>query len=529
MVLKIVSRMIREIYSSPWLILLVLLGLLGCEASNHVQKSEKGSLNSVIKYAVSNVDIVNPGRGFYYPYATKSSDFESLKLDDALNLRNNFTTPTDGNYEVKHSILLRQYILDSFVTDETISSEFLQQLQGDFDIARQAGVKIIVRFSYNNVPPTGNCGAWICPPYGDASKKIVLAHIEQVSKVLSHNHDVLLTWQAGFIGTWGEMMFTDHFGDFDAQGTIYDENWRDRIEVVKAILDSVPKDIPVQVRKPQLIQKFVHGVDAAITSAALSKEEAFDGSDASRIGLYNDCFLATEDDWGTYADYGTSSKAPINNENVVQTLKEHQAQNSLYTLVGGETCHDDDYSPQNDCSGGVVGTIDRFNFTYLNSAYNNKVNNDWQDENCMADIKLRLGYRLSMLEARLPDSATIGQTVPFYLDIENLGFTSPMFPMELRVVFTHKLSGETFYVALDRSRFDVRQWRPEQHIIIEENLQLPSKVKAGEYTMSLHVADISNNGIIANRPEYSIQFANKNTWDDVAGYNSLLHNIILTE
>tara|TARA_R110002167_G_C12533627_1_gene639348 strand:- start:761 stop:964 length:204 start_codon:yes stop_codon:yes gene_type:complete len=25
----------------------------------------------------------------------------------------------------------------------------------------------------------------------------------------------------------------------------------------------------------------------------------------------------------------------------------------------------------------------------------NKVNNDWQDESCMADIKLRLGYRLS--------------------------------------------------------------------------------------------------------------------------------------
>ncbi|MEP0355204.1 DUF4832 domain-containing protein [Paraglaciecola sp.] len=477
-----------------------------------------------VKYTVSDEDIMNPGRGFYYPYATKASSFEAVTEEELLRLRNTYSTPVGGNYQIRHGLFLRQYILDSFVNTKELSETFLQQLQHDFDTARKAGVKFIVRFSYNNVPPTGDCGSWICPPYGDASKDIVLAHIEQVSEVLSKNHDVLLTWQAGFIGTWGEMMFTDHFGDFDAQGRIYNENWDDRVEMVKAILDSVPKDITVQVRKPQLIQKFMHGPEAPVTAAPLHELQAFNGSDASRLGLYNDCFLATSDDWGTFADYGSSAKAPVNNDKVVNALKTHQAQHSRYTIVGGETC-DDGYSPQNNCSHNVVDIIDRFNYTYLNSAYNNQVNNDWQDEGCMSDIKRRLGYRLAMVKGEFSSVANAGGLMIFSLDIDNLGFTSPMFPMQLRVIFTHNTSGQEYAVVLDSERYDIRSWRPESNVRIEENLQLPASMERGQYHLSLHIADVSNGGIISHRPEYSIQFANQGTWQPQKGYNSLLQSI----
>lgn len=503
--------------------------LLSCAGqSNGVTSLETAQVTTPITYTVSEADILNPGRGFYFPTQTKTSEFEPLKEADLLALRNNYSVPSKANYAVRHSIFLRQYILDSFVTTPTLTETFLQQMQNDFDVARKAGGKLLIRFSYSNTPPTGDCGSWICPPYGDASKEVVLAHIAQVAKVINNNLDVLFTWQAGFIGTWGEMMFTDHFGDFDTQGTIYDENWNDRIDMVKAILDAVPAEVTVQVRKPQLIQKFVHGAGAPITVDALTEKQAFDGGYASRLGLYNDCFLATADDWGTFADYGSSANAPHNDDDVVKTLKQHQAQNSQYTLVGGETC-DDGYSPQNDCSGDVVGIMDRFNYTYLNSAYNNLVNSDWEDEGCMTDIKRRLGYRLSMFEGRYSNSASPGKSLAFYLSIKNTGFTSPMFPMQLRVVLTHKTTGEETIISLDKQKYDIRQWRPESVIVIDESIMLPRSMAAGDYHMSLHIADTSNGGVITNRPEYSIQFANTNTWDNNKGYNSLLHTITVSK
>ena len=484
----------------------------------------KDKNNHTVNYLVSNDDILNPGRGFYYPFQTTTSNFQGLNLKELKRLRNSYTTANKGNYKVKHNLILRQYVLNSYVNQLTLPNAFLQNVQNDFDIARQAGVQVIVRFSYTNVPTTGNCGSWICPPYGDAKKEIVMSHIEQLGKVLSKNEDIILTWQAGFIGTWGEMMFTDHFGDFDSQGTIFDENWQDRIDMVEAILRAVSKDIPVQVRKPQLIQKFTYGINAPINSKGLSKSEAYSGSFASRLGLYNDCFLATKDDWGTYADYGTSSHKPVNNDEVVEQLKAHQRQHSKYTLVGGETC-DDGYEPENNCSGGVVDIIDQFNFSYLNSAYNNEVNNDWQRDGCMDEIIRRLGYRIHLQQGQFDKYAEAEKNMRIHLTFMNTGFTSPTFPMALSIIFTHADTAEQTAVALDNKKYDIRQWQPNQEVEVLENIKLPTGLEPGEYRLSLRIANVRNNRNVAKRPEYSMQLANKDIWNERTGTNDLLHSV----
>lgn len=501
--------------------------LISCVNVNDQKLTDQLNIQQV-KYKVSIEDIQNPGRGFYYPFATKSSNFKPVTTEKLSKLRNTYTVPVGGNYTIRHTLFLRQYILDSYVDKKTLSAVFLKQLETDFVAARDAGVKFLVRFSYNNTPPKGDCGSWICAPYGDANKEVVLAHIEQVSKVIRENSDVVLSWQAGFIGTWGEMMFTDHWGDFDTQGVIYDKDWENRIDLVKALLDATPKEMMIQVRKPQLIQKFAHGASAPVTVKPLSIEQAFDGSDVSRVGLYNDCFLATEDDWGTFADYGSSDHPPVNNPKIIKTLKDHQSQNSRYTLVGGETCHDEAYSPQNDCSNDVVGTIDRFNYTYLNSVYNNLVNNDWETEGCMTDIKRRLGYRLEMTKGSFTKQVKTKGDINIQIELNNSGFTAPMFPMEINLVLKNKKSGQEIKIALDKTKYDIRHWSPEKNIKINEVLTLPKNATKGEYDLFLHLSDISNNGIISQRPEYSIQFANKNSWHAEKGYNDLQHvlNII---
>jgi len=104
--------------------------------------------------------------------------------------------------------VFRYFVLDNFISSP-ISGDFLTNMQTDFDVARSAGVKLIIRFSYTNTPPTGNCGSWICPPYGDASKANVISHIAQLDTVLETNKDIIATVQMGFIGVWGENYYTD--------------------------------------------------------------------------------------------------------------------------------------------------------------------------------------------------------------------------------------------------------------------------------------------------------------------------------
>jgi len=83
--------------------------------------------------------------------------------------------------------------LDAIRESEIIPIELLQQIDNDFAAAREAGVKLIIRFCYTediNEP--------------DAPVRIVLAHIEQLKPIIQKNGDVIFAMQAGFIGTWGK-------------------------------------------------------------------------------------------------------------------------------------------------------------------------------------------------------------------------------------------------------------------------------------------------------------------------------------
>ncbi len=129
---------------------------------------------------------------------------------------------------------------------------------------------MVIRFAYTNKTHAGDCNDQykICPPYGDASKKIVLMHIEQLKPLLQQNADVIAVVQMGFIGIWGENYYTDYFGDASTSGLarIMDSSWRDRNEVLQALLNAVPKDRMVDVRTPQIKQRFVNGPSATINS-----------------------------------------------------------------------------------------------------------------------------------------------------------------------------------------------------------------------------------------------------------------------
>jgi hypothetical protein len=342
-------------------------------------------------------------RGFYIPSGTKASHFNLLNAKQLMTYRDNAQTPGKATYKVKVSLIYRGYELDTFKS-RPLSDTFLINLQKDLDAVREAGLKMIIRFAYTNSTKSGDCPDEykICPPYGDAPREVVLHHIQQLKPVLQKNSDVIAVMQEGFIGIWGENYYTDYFGDASANGVgrIVDSAWSQRNELLKALLDALPANRMVQVRTPQIKQRFVYGPSARPNSAPIDLAMAFNQSYPSRIGFHNDCFLASADDYGTFNDYGNSANK---RDTANVRMRTYFKADSRYTAVGGETC-DDAFSPQNDCApaGYAEEEMRSMHYSYLNAGYNQDVINDWDSAGCMENIKRKLGYRFVLHKAVLP-------------------------------------------------------------------------------------------------------------------------------
>jgi len=228
-----------------------------------------GSSQTTVTYTSSTATISNPERGFYKHEETFPSGY------DALNQSSMITNRTNDHI----TLILRLFYLDDFV-NSPISSTYLTNMQSDFAKMRSAGVKCILRFAYSD--DVGDSAL-------DATKAQILAHIAQLKPILMANGDVISAVQAGFIGTWGEWYYTDHFGNPPSA-----TDYTNRKEVVTALLNALPNNRMVQMRTPTL-KRNSFGVQTA-----LSLTQAFTSTAVARLGHHNDCFLSSTDDEGTY-------------------------------------------------------------------------------------------------------------------------------------------------------------------------------------------------------------------------------------
>lgn len=474
-------------------------------------------LFDTIYYTESDSDFANPERGFYRPVEvhTKKGTYTSLNIDQMKTWRT-LQDVSGASYKIYSSLVFRQVVLEGY-THKALDQFILDGIAKDFAAAREAGVKLVLRFSYTTNAKAGSCPeGFICPPYGDAPKDFVLKHITQLKPLLQQNADVIACLQMGFIGTWGENYYSDYFGDPSTNGNnkFLNKNWIDKTDVLKALLDALPADRMVQVRTPQMKQRAVYGIDALTSSAALTDAEAFNGTMKARIGFHNDCFLAGADDYGTYADYGNSSSQRADANAALRTYAEAD---DKYVVVGGETC-DDTYSPQNDCetAGFAQTEMRKLHYSFLNCAYNNDVNNDWQTGGCMDYIKKQLGYRFVLRSGVFPSVATkAGYQYTCTLNIENIGYASPYNERPVKLIMRSQDGSKTYTYDVAT---DIRKWYSGTQTITIK-ITTNAAMQKGKYNLLLYMPDKYSS--IASRPAYAIRLANENVWEETTGYNKL--------
>jgi hypothetical protein len=421
-----------------------------------------------VTYTISNEVIANPERGFYHHKETSPSGYSSLSQSSLTNYRLN----------EKVTQILRLFYLNDFI-NSPISGSYLANMQADFNKIRNAGLKCIVRFAYSNETNLGQ---------RDASKTQMLAHIAQIKPYLENNADVISVMQAGFIGTWGEWYYTDHFGMAPTTA-----DYANRKEIVDALLDALPTSRMVQIRTPKMKQK------TFLTTTALTANQAFTETDLSRLGHHNDCFLSSASDVGTYTN--------------ISTEYPYLEQETKFLPMGGESC--DMNSPRTDCPTALL-EMAKFHWSYLNLDYYPAVIDGFVSGDCYSVIQNKLGYRFELKSAQLPQSVAIGSTFPITLNIKNTGFASPYNERKAYIVMKNVSTNQVYQIEMNA---DPRLWLGPNELAITENLTLPANIIPGSYSLYLNLPDAASN--LSTRPEYSIRFANLNTWDATTGYNNL--------
>ncbi len=418
-------------------------------------------------YIASGASILNPERGFFTPYELPgSAGFSPLRA----------TGSTLAHLDVR---------LDDW-RETDIPQDGLDGLNTNFADIRDAGIKAIIRFVYNRGPfPDAE---------PDASKEQILRHIEQLTPLLQNNADVIAWLEAGFIGAWGEWHTSTNGLD----------NIEDKREILFALLKALPVTRTVQVRYPaNIIQIFPN---------VLTEEQAFDGSNQSRVAHHNDCFLSSDTDVGTYER---------DNTNTIVRDQAYLAELTRFTPMSGETCAPN--PPRSECTV-ALQEMALLHFSAINEAYHKGILRSWNADagGCMEEITNRMGYRLSLISADFNEQVRPGGVLNLTVNLQNTGFASIINEHPLYIVLGGRDTISSYKVKLE---IDPRRWEPGTTTFTAK-LHIPSKAEEGEYTLALWLPDGYKS--LQNDSRYSIQFANENIWDEATGLN-MLGNVYITE
>jgi hypothetical protein len=363
--------------------------------------------------------IVNPERGFH--------DFVDLRSLDADTL---LDTAAAGRSLVYGRVLLSEY------RDDPLDDLVLGEIAAGFDLVREHGIKVVPRFHYSDDGDEP-----------DADLDRILGHIDQLAPLLQAHADVILLLQAGFIGAWGEWHSSQN--GLDAP--------EPRKQILDALLAALPDTRTIGVRRPSFKQESYAG--------PLTPELAHDGSALSRIGHVNDCFLASDSDFGTYQEPGE---------------KDYAIADSAFVPVGGETCAVN--PPRSECPT-ALDELALLHFTHLNADYHPDVLDSWEQDGCYATIACRLGYRLALVDLRWAASASPGGSLPVAFELFNDGFAGPANPREVVLVFDGPTRVEV------GSGLDVRSVLAGESVSSCVDAQLPADLPLGSYRIGLRLAD----------------------------------------
>lgn len=404
--------------------------------------------------------INNPDQGFYRPVYVKLTD-------TGAQYNGGFITDETQLYHLR--IDISTFSSAAGGTDKPFTSEALNGLRIIFETLEAREKNAIVRFAYD-------------PNFGGSADKeadfdVLLQHIRQATAVLNDFETAITAIEAGLIGPWGEM-HTSKISDSVHTNLLIDEFLKNT------------HNLPVLVRTPKKIYDYL-----GITSAEAEDYKISSASPAYRLGMYNDGYLGSDSDLGTYTDRARDTafisaineRLPYGGEVVVPSSPLHDLEN-------------------------CVGEMFSLSLSYLNVEWNNEVIAKWKNakytQNCGNEanyygqsaftyIENRIGYRFVLRSARVDYSLKSG-IFAGQLKIDNVGFGNLTKRKQLKLIYTDE-NGNVVYENGAGTYFG------ESELKFSESVKLES----GKYNVYLCVFGAETDG----NPAYAVRLANENIWN----------------
>lgn len=442
------------------------------------------SNQTTLTYESSSEDFPNPERGFFVPFnPIGNHPVSPLQLSELQKVRSQNMT-----------LARRIYLLSEF-REKPLSQSFLKMISQDGETARQAGVKLIIRFSYN----------WLGGG-PDAPRDRIISHLEQLQPILAENYDAIAYMDAGFVGYWGEWHHSTN-----KLVHIWTRDITDGARaIVLKILSVLPTDRMIAMRYPKQKKQIFNNTNP------LSTQEAFNGSNRARTGYHNDAFRGDIDDGGTY---------PSIDPTIVEQEKMWLNLDTKYVVQGGEPAWPSNPPEYDDCPG-VLTDLARMHWSSLsiNQHDAKEMYEGWIKQGCMEEIKRRLGYRFRLVNSTISKVVKPAGKFSMRIQIANDGWASPYNPRLVELVFRNHQTKREYRWRLNE---DPRLWMAGTTKIINFTGAIPAYMPYGVYDIFLNLPDPTSR--LYGRPDYSIRFANTNVWEPPTGNNKLLQTVIITD
>jgi hypothetical protein len=371
-----------------------------------------------------------------------------------------------------------------------LNPAIIPMLQQGFDNLRQAGLKVVLRFTYNwpGSSAAGTRSATAEPQ--DAPLNVILTHMRDLAPVIQANSDVIFALQAGFIGRWGEWHnATNAENGLQASHNAF-------LDQYTALFQPYTR---LEVRYPYILLDYAtyrHG--ASIASLG--------------IGMHNDEFGSDESDGGTFLP-----EQAVNNPNPTPydhclLFKTTQAAAKLFTMTG-ETIQPYDFTGPWPCDSNNPLTYQQnaafFALTTLQFGGFPAVFQNWVQTGQFTTIEQSIGPHLQLLSAAL---AAGSQSLT--LTLQNTGWAAMSGTRPLWLLLQQ--NGQTA----------ARLWVPINLASIAPGttatatvpLTLPASL-SGNYALQLSAPDPAPR--LGFDPRYALLFENLGMADATTGLNPL--------
>ena len=397
---------------------------------------------------------------------------------------------------------------DAALTDSALAA--IDQTLKNF---KKNNMQVIIRFVYDK----GNDSikddeGWLRPgkkPVVEARQSMIRTHIGQIAEVLNANADTILTVQIGFYG---------HYGELHGSPMCSKDNFQDAL---KTMLEATRKSgLRVSMRTPS---KLAYYLDYDISNS--SELDAFvqtvtaEGEDAYRAAIFNDGYLGSDSDLGTYynreKETGWMATQNLHNPyggdlvpdpNTGTAAVEAQQPKVIKEMAKVRTSY---FAPDYRVQAYWEGE------TYDGSLYDGdayaKNDSEYEGQSLWTYIENHISYRFVLRESKLSESANAGGTLENTFKIENVGFGNLFYPMQSYAYITDEygkvVAGPT-KVDVDPTSFEVNKTTSGSM-----GISIPENMEPGEYNLYLQfkIGDRVVDG--ADKPYGAIRLANSNVWN----------------